>query len=354
MIPKSARYDPSSVLGSGCPINIVIGARTYGKTYGWLKYGIKNYIKTGHTFGFMRTYVQELKDLLSQQSEPFFKHIAAEFPDYEFRVMGLLMQIRKAPKDETESRKIKWESMGQFLALTKYGSYKGIGSSQCDWIIFDEFIRERGQSRYPPNCVEMLYSIWESFDRDRNVTRIVMLANSAMAMNPYFVEWNIPVVADKESYTRRVPVGDTYIFLDHKKNPDFDEFASDSNVRKLTKGSRYDVYAHGNKYKDITGKFIDKHGKTAIPQSCITYRDKDFTIWLDIFSGNTFVESGLRDECPIFALTKDDMEPNKIMIDRTSQYMKALMRRFSLGQLWFSNDSVRESFLDAMQLCGLR
>ena len=94
MIPKSARYDPSSVLGSNCPFNIVVGARTYGKTYGWIKYCTKNYLKTGETFAFMRTYEQEVKDILSKP-EPFFQNMEKEFPKHELRVNGHMRRRTK-------------------------------------------------------------------------------------------------------------------------------------------------------------------------------------------------------------------------------------------------------------------
>ena len=76
-------YDLHNLLTRNAPWNFIIGARGLGKTFAAKRYGIKEYIKHGHEFIYLRR-----TDVEQHRKETFFKDIQEFFPQYEFRVNG--------------------------------------------------------------------------------------------------------------------------------------------------------------------------------------------------------------------------------------------------------------------------
>ena len=351
-IPKKYRYDPSGVLGSGCAINIVTGARSYGKTYGWKKRCIKDYLKKGWTWGYLRTFDQEIKDLLADGPDAFFSDIMRndEFPGYRFRAMGRLMQVGKIGEDGEVG---KWETMGQFLALTKAQSYKGKAVANMHTVVFDEFIRETKVPPYPTNCVEQLINLWETLDRRENRVKIVMLANAADVVNPYFVAWHItpPPVGSK----KRVRVGDAFIYVENCWGKEFAEFADDSNIGKLTRGSRYAEYAQMNQFRNDSDLFVEERPKRCRPQMNIKWGSDCYCMYLDLrLNGRLYVSDSECPEVGTCVLMKNDMEPDVYMIQRNDPLLKDYANRYRNGLLWFDSARCRERFCEILQLCGIR
>ena len=79
------------ILSYNAVINMVMGARGLGKTYGAKRMVIKNMLEKGEQFIYLRRYRPELKGC-----KTFFADISHEFPEYEFRVHGNEAQYRGA------------------------------------------------------------------------------------------------------------------------------------------------------------------------------------------------------------------------------------------------------------------
>lgn len=338
-------------MGSGCAINIVTGARSFGKTYGWKKACIKDYIKSGHTWGYLRTFDQEIKDIVADGPEAFFSDIMRndEFPGYKFRCMGRTMQIGKIGEDgEVE----KWETMGQLLALTKAQSYKGKSVANMHYVVFDEFIRETRVPPYPKNCVEQLLNLWETLDRREDRIKIVMLANAADVVNPYFVAWHItpPPVGQ----TKRVPVGRAQVFVQNCWSKAFEQAADKSNIGMLTAGSAYAAYAQKNQFRNDDRTFIKKRPKRAAATQNVRWGHSTFSLWASIDDGSIYVCEGAAAGKSTYALMREDAEPDILMIERNEPLLKAWGRYFRQGRMLFENVKVRERFCEVLALCGVR
>ncbi len=351
-IPKQYRYDPSAVLGNTCPIAIVTGARSFGKTYGWKKRCIKDFLEKGWTWAYLRTFDQEIKDILADGPEAFFSDIMRndEFPGYRFRCMGRLMQIGKV-KDGEEVED--WKTMGQFLALTKAQSYKGKAVANMHWVVFDEFIRETRVPPYPKNCVEMLINLWETLDRREDRVRIVMLANAADVVNPYFVEWHItPPPVGK---SKRVDVGVAQVFVQNCWSKKFEECADDSNIGRLTRGSKYASYAQMNQFKNDTKTFVEQRPKRSAPTRNIKWGHTTFSLWMDLgLSGKMYVCGKPSSEVETIVLMREDMEPDLVMIERTDPILKGYGRMYRRGLMMFDSVQTRERFCEVLTMCGVR
>ena len=57
---KNIYYDIGETLTHNCLFNFVCGNRSAGKTYGFKKWAISSWIKTGMQFGYIRRYETEI------------------------------------------------------------------------------------------------------------------------------------------------------------------------------------------------------------------------------------------------------------------------------------------------------
>ena len=353
-IPKAYRYDISGVMGSNCPINVVTGARSYGKTYGWKKFCIKNYLKTGQTWAYLRTFDQEIKDILADGNEAFFSDIMRndEFPSYKFRCLGRTLQCgRIIGKNDKGEDEIEWSVMGQMLALTKAQSYKGKTVANMHYVIFDEFIRETRVPPYPANCVNQLLNLWETLDRREDRVRIVMIANSADAVNPYFVAWGIVPPAPGEHI--KVPVGNSFVYVENCWSKQFEEYADQSNIGQFTKGSSYALYAQKNQFVNQTGLFVENRPRRVKPQMNVRWAEQVFCVYIDLDDlAKLYVEDSKFNGTETIALTRADAKPDVYVIERSSPYLKGLVKRARQGNITYSSDRCRERFLQVLELCG--
>ena len=80
-IDESMYWNLGETLTHNMLINIIVGNRGGGKSYGAKKRGIDNFIKNKEQFGYIRRYKDDLKEPMIQ----FFKDIEARYPDYEFK-----------------------------------------------------------------------------------------------------------------------------------------------------------------------------------------------------------------------------------------------------------------------------
>lgn len=345
-IPKEVRWDPSNVMGSSCPINMVTGPRTLGKTYGMKKQGIRRFIERGETWAYVR-YNDAMVKRIMKAPEHFLADIAKndEFPHHMLRMEGLKMQIAE------KANKPKWTTFGTIYSLTSFDSYKGTTTPNMSLMVLDEFIKEKRFPPYPPDCVNMLMNMWETFDRREDRVKIVMLANAADLVNPFFRAWNIQPIP--KGTTRKFRVGKSHVLYENAWSEAFAKFSADTNIGSFTDGTDYADYALNNEFKNDSGLFVQEKPKTAKCQMCIVWRNTKFGVWPDGFTGDVYVNTKPTNDVNQLVLTRSDMTPDYMMIDRTSPYLKYPLKAFQCGQLYFDKDSTRENFLDMLQLCGL-
>lgn len=354
-IPKAYRYDPSGVLGSGCSINVVTGARSFGKTYAWKKQGIKRFLKNGQTWGYLRTFDQEIKDILADGPFAFFGDIMRnnEFPGYTFKMSGRKMMCGRITKkkDKDGEAIVEWSVMGQMFALTKAQSYKGKTVANMTLLVFDEFIRENRVPPYPSDCVGKLYSLWETLDRRENRVRIVMLANAADAVNPYFVTWRITPPELGEH--KRVQVGASYIYVENCWNNEFAKYADDSEIGKLTRGSSYSTYAMQNHFANVTGNFVKPLPRRVREVVNIVWGSSTFCFMRDLESSDGYyVDGKAHNNVDSIVLMRSDQTPDYVALGRSDPLMRDIVRMARYGLIWFPNDSVRERFGRVLEMCG--
>ena len=352
-IPKWARWNPSNLMGANAPVKLCTGPRSLGKTYSMKKIGIKRYIERGETWAYIR-YNDAMIDRILRSPEGFLSDIERnnEFPGYTFRTHGRMMQIAKKPKHADENFKPKWENMGQMYALTSFDSYKGATTANCTLLVLDEFIKEKKSVPYPPNCVDMLMSIWETFDRRENRVTLVCLANNADLVNPLFKAWGITPIPRGSS--RYFKVGKSCVYYENAFCEEFEKYSAQSNIGMFTAGSSYANYAEQSEFMNATGLFVRKRPKGCDCIISVKFKGIPFTVWQDFHSGCVFVDRKPPLNKEVVVLTRHDMAPNTLLIERSAPLIKFAMRAYRNGECYFDSDATREMWTDMLVMCGLK
>ena len=136
---ESIYWDINRPRSYGCMMNFIVGARGCGKTYGFKKWAIADFIKTGQKFVYVRRFKSEIeqKDL-----DKFFDDILAnnEFPGHELKVKG-------------KNFVIDGKVAGTAIALSTAKIKKSVSYPDYTKICFDEFIIDKSAYHYLPDEV---------------------------------------------------------------------------------------------------------------------------------------------------------------------------------------------------------
>lgn len=125
------------ILPRNADVNMIIGARGLGKTYGVRKYMIEDYLKNGYCFVEVTRFREENNDVAAN----YFSRIVQDdiFPDYEFRTTNKIAEIRRKKTGKKENE---WKTIGYFIPLSlqqqkKKSTYVNVRNICMDEIIID-------------------------------------------------------------------------------------------------------------------------------------------------------------------------------------------------------------------------
>ena len=179
------------VIESDVPFIFVVGARGVGKTYGALKYAVENDIK--HIL-MRRTQAQ--CDVISKP----------EFSPYKSINMDCGTDIDLSVSISKNSHAIMNLSkeipyMGFTCALSTVSNIRGLDASDCELLIYDEFIPEKHE-RPLKNEASAFFNAYETFNRNRELKgkpplKVVALANSNDMGNPLFMSLGLVLTVEK-------------------------------------------------------------------------------------------------------------------------------------------------------------
>lgn len=348
-IAKRYRYDPSPILGSKSTVAMILGARRFGKTYAFVRNGIRQYLKHDLQWVYLRRYDQELKDTIGNSETAFFNPFIREneFPGYLLRVHGRVMEI----KAEGEKR---YHTMGTMMALSKAANYKGRNSDGLTGsIVFDEFIKERRVPPYLPHEPEELIGLWATLDGYNDTAKIYMLANAADIVNPYFLEWQVPL--PRLGTTQTVPWGEGSLTIQYADSADFREQVAHTNIGKFVAGSSFERYAIDNRFAEDTDNFIAKKTSSARYAYSFVFGAKEYGIWIDYSSGIYYVTKPAKQEGRSrFVLLRKDMRPNTLQLARADPVLRLIRTAWTNGYLYFDSVRTRETFLQKLDIIGVR
>ena len=333
-------------------INIIVGNRGGGKSFGAKEWAIDNFIKKKEQFGYIRRYRDDLKEPMAQ----FFKDIEYKYPDYEFKVDSKHFYIRLKPTNP----KTKWtedDIAGFGFTLSTASNKKSISYPNITTLIFDEFLLDKGNQMYLPDEPLKLLNLYETVARPGTQhPRVVlfMLANALSITNPYFLFWNLKMPTKQDGHgkyiwkhpTRPILVEDVRNekFIDSKRNTEFGQ---------LIEGTRYAEYSIENKFLLDDNIFIEKKSGKARYFFTFVYKGNKFGVWADFTEGMLWVSNDIDPSCPlVYTLTMKDHQPNTMFLKSRNRagHFKTFIENYKMGNVRFESMNIKNITYEVIQM----
>lgn len=327
MSEKLPYYNFDRIMSYNAPYMIVSGARGLGKTYGAKRIAIRDFVRKGRQFIYLRRYRTELKG-----NKTFFDDIAGEFPEWEFSVFG--REARMRVKGDKE-----WQVCGFFHSLSTSQANKSIAYPNVYTIIFDEFILDNAGMRYLPDEVSVFNGFYNTVDRYNDRVRVFFLSNAVSITNPYFIEWDI--MPETEWGTRAdgfiaFHFPDSTAFKSAVRTTRFGKFITEHNAR-------YAEYAIDNKFSDNTHDYVGrKSGRARYVMTIRTLKGR-FSVWQDF--PNFFIQVK-RPKGNELLICTEDCNPieGEVVLPRGSNGLGMLRTAYRQGLMYFDTPQTRNIF----------
>lgn len=348
-LQKALTYNPS--------ILMIIGAAGKGKTYTTRGYCLKQAIKNNNLF----VEVCRTKTERDEVRVGYFDKLALDpdFSKYEFDCRRNIFYCRLFT-NEDEKKKPKWKRVGYITSLTEVQTTKKRTFANATNIIFDESIIETIDSHhnYLPNEWNLLSRVINSCVREdtnneeRVKPRLFLLGNAVDLLNPYFQVFGI----NKEPKYGYSWHGGKQMLLHYVPADEYDEKRrTETLAGYMASLSGYDKTSFGNAF-DIDLRYIAKKPPRAKPYIGLKFEGHTFGVWLDMSEGYYYITDDIPnvDNITVFSLTRADDTPNIIAARAGLKPMEMLRDMYYLGSVLFENVSIRENFLRAMRMFGIR
>lgn len=339
-------FDP--ILSYNATYNFVVGARGLGKTYGAkklvIKSAIKSHIASGgketRQFIYLRRYKPELKAASS-----LFADIFHEFPEWEFRYEGDEFQMSKAgwvAKDKKDKRP--WTTIGYAMALSTNQHQKSRAFPLVTWILYDEFIIEKGAVRYLSNEAKAFNDLYLTVDRWKDKTRVLFLANSLSIANPFFMEYDI--LPEDGKSEELIIKGDGFLLAHFPDSAQFAAGVAKTKFGRFISGTSYENYAVNNTFADNHNGMIASKPPEALYQMTLDSVKGTVSVWADWGSMNFYVQEKRPKQERIWVTEASRMKEGRYLTERSDKRLQRYRAAFNQGRVFFDSTRTRNAFIE--------
>lgn len=334
-------YNLHDILTRNAPWNFIIGARGLGKTFAAKQYGIREYLKHGHEFIYLRR-----TDVEQKRKETFFKDIQQHFPQYEFRINGEKGQIHKSSWEEKD-----WRTCCHFIALSQAGGLKSVAYPKVHLIIFDEIFPDN--LRFLSNEVNSFSEFYSTVDRWQDRTKVLFLSNAVQKANPYFAKYRLDISAQQHSQQQYKLYCNGFICLEMADYGDFSAKVAKSKFGRFLEqyDSDYADYAIRNKFRDESDKLIapiPSDGDLSYTLDTTDYGR--FGIWVTISEKDGHVSQYIsrripkNNNRPAYTLDPNHVDEKTWYVKKSDDIIRRLTTGYRLGKIRFENPQIKADF----------
>lgn len=318
---NSLYYNPNKLLSYNRILNFIIGARGIGKTYGYKKYCINRFLKSGEQFIYLKRYKTDVKGV-----EQFFDTVAQEFQGTSFKVKGRELYIND-------------KLAGWVMPLSSWQSVKSREFPNVCTILYDEFLLEKSSKQmYMQDEPKALLNFMDTVIRNRDNARCICMSNAVSIVNPFFLYFGLVPNIDKrynayESIVVEIP--DSVDFTEERKKTKFG---------KLIDGTDYGDFSLGNEFINDSQVFIEKRSKESRFQFSVVYNGMTIGAWVDTDKGILYLSNDYDPTSKkTYALTTDDLDENTLLMNnwKNNYYLGKMVNAFLNGYLRFDNQVLR-------------
>lgn len=347
-------YNWEKTLSYDADITMVVGAPNKGKTYGLRAYALNSAIKRGERF------VEVCRTLDERDSvkKGYFDKLAAtddEFAKYEYKCENNEFKYR--PSDAEKGTP--WKVCGYVVGYAEMQGAKKRTFTDVKNIIFDEAIIENidATHTYKRNEWNMLVRIIDScvredpYDGHRIKPHVFLLGNAVDLLNPYFAAIGVKGVP-RFGYTWYL---DKMVLLHYVEPDEHDLYRMDNTLAgRMGQVTGYTKATYANDFAEDARYIAKKPARAKYVMGCVHMGDM-YGIWVDMSEGYYYVTGRIpKNAYPVFALTRRDNTPNRIAAQRAVKTLRVIIQMYYEGSVLFDSVKVREGFLDAMALYGVK
>lgn len=320
-------------------INVVLGDRGCGKSFGSKKMVLNNYLKTGEQFLYLRRYKTELDSALVT----FWDDLQANgyFKDHELKVKKSKMLTTFMCDGEI---------CGYAAPLSTSNILKSTAFPLVKTIIYDEFIldAEAGTYRYLRNEPQLLLDTIETVFRLRE-GRVLMLGNFINFFGcPLISYFDLDLPYNSEFRTFK----DGAIVVYCIKNPEYQKVKSNTRFGRLIEGTVYGDYAIGNKSLRENSAFIKKRPANCKFYTHLVLNGNDYGVWKGM-DGYLYISEKFDPSSKmIFACDFDDHTEQTIFLNlRENFLLKHCLKAYKQGWLKFENLRIKGEIVRLFNKC---
>ena len=328
-------YDYQKIISYNCPVNILIGERGVGKSYGMKNYVIKKFLKKKEKFIYIRRYENEIKSLFQKD---FFGDIKEAFPEITLSAKNKKFYING-------------EVFGYAKRLTEAQDLKSSSFEDITTIVFDEYAIEKNRRYYLSNEGMVIAGLLDSIIRNRNNVKVFFLMNAVegIEFSPLFsfFELQLPYNSDIRLFKKNT------ILLQYMNNEEFRKERKETLIGRLMEGTLYENYALKNEILDKTNDFIEKKTGSSKFNFAFIYNKETYGVWNDFKNGKVFVSSDYLENSPFkFSITLKDSKPNVMLISALSRYdfWKVFLNNLKLGVVYYENQKIKHIVFEIIRL----
>lgn len=326
-------YDYDRILSYNAFLNILIGERGVGKTYGASKFVTKQFLKKDEEFAYIRRYKPELSQAVPHFFDALNKN--EEFSNHNL--------YNKGNNFYCDNQKF-----GYALRLSTAQDLKSVNFSKVKTVIFDEFIIEEGQKKYYlKNEVFTFLNLLETIGRLNDI-RVFMLANAVTITNPYFLYFNLhlPYNNDIQLFKNGL------ILVQYMKNEEYRQEKKKSRFGQLIEGTSFADYAINNKFIQDNNNFIEKKQGTAKFMFAFIYKNEILGVWIDYKLGKMYVSNDYIKNTPyVFSTTLENHSDNTLFLKSARRYAcwKKFLDNFEIGNVRFENQKIKNISMELIK-----
>lgn len=321
-----------------------VGGRGVGKTFDQKVKRTRSFLKDGFKWIYLRRYDTEFED-----KADFFADIVGEFPDHEFRVEGMRGYIRPV-QPNPDLKPFPWQHCVYFVHLSSTLGKKSVPFPDVRYIVFDEFIIDKKNTRYLPNEVKAMMDFYNTVDRFTDRCRVIFLANAVSVINPYFLAFGLK----PRKGQRFTSAMDSYHCVEMIDSEAYRAKVSQTRFGRMIAGTDYYDYAVGNRFTDDTDLFIAAKPDTARHLYNLVWDGNQIGVWMDYASNLYHVTRKAPKSALTYALTRRDLSPDLTMIDRSTPWLKGLAKMYQLSKVRFDTPFSRGVFEDILSYLNIR
>ena len=335
---KSIWYNPDRIISFNALLNLIIGERGVGKTYGFKTFSVKRFLNKGKQFAYVRRYETDLAESVgNSEDNKFFEQIKKEFPNSTFKITKS-KKVRKLYIDD--------KICGYAMPLSSADSLKSSTYENVDTIIYDEFMLKEGSTQhYLRNEPEIILDLIETIGRLRDI-RVYCLANAISSTCPLMAYFDVTLPYNTDIKTFK----NGTIAIEYIKNEKYREVKKASRFGQLIEGTKYSKYSIDNEFLTDSKSFIKKKDKNAKFYFILYVNGRTYGIWRDFKNQIMYVSNNIDPNCPVkFAIHEEDHNESTVFAKvRSNFWFKQIINHYRLARLCFENQAIKNLFMQEL------